>query len=48
MTATRVGGAPRRAVLAGWGAAVLALAAPLAAVAQQYPNRPVRDRKSVV
>jgi tripartite-type tricarboxylate transporter receptor subunit TctC len=42
MTAARVHGVPRRAFLAGVGAAALALGAPLAASAQEYPAHPVR------
>ncbi|CAM5787851.1 tripartite tricarboxylate transporter substrate binding protein [Rhizobacter fulvus] len=42
MTAARVHGVPRRAFLAGVGAAALALGAPFAASAQEYPAHPVR------
>ena len=42
MTAARVHGVPRRAFLAAVGAAALALGAPFAASAQEYPAHPVR------
>ncbi len=42
MTEARVRGASRRALLAGFGAAALAFAAPFTASAQEYPAHPVR------